>query len=118
MDYLWEMGVLIFKILWGQYRNLDLINDLIQWCIMVLLIWDNVVKLVMKDCMVRVGLVSGIDDSYFSIVLELEVVFFYCYQYLYESVIIVNDKILIVDIGGGIFDIVVEQVVVIGQSSY
>lgn len=117
-DYLREMGALILKTLRGQYRNLDLTNDLIQWCITVPSIWDNVAKSVMKDCMVRAGLVSGTDDSHLSIVLEPEAAFFHCYQHLHESAITVNDKILIADIGGGTSDIVVEQVVAIGQSSY
>lgn len=57
-------------------------KEVIQWCIIVLFIWDFFVKVVMKNCMVNVGLVGGIDGSFylFVMVLELEVVLFYCYK--------------------------------------
>lgn len=71
----------------------------------------------MKFCMMNVGLVGGVDGSYylFILVLELEVVFFYCYKVMKEQIFEVGDKILVVDIGGGIFDIVVQEVVFVGE---
>lgn len=67
----------------------------------------------MKICMIGVGLVNGVDGSFYflNMVLELEVVFFYCYKVMSQYIFEVGDKLLVVDIGGGIFDIVVQEVV-------
>lgn len=58
-----------------------------------------------------VGLVfNGVEGSFYFliIVLEFEVVFFYCYKVLSEQMLEVGDWFLVVDIGGGIIDIVVQ----------
>lgn len=58
--------------------------------------------------MIDVGFVDGVDGSFylFMIVFELEVVFYYCYKYLWNGVLNIGDRVLVVDIGGGIVDFV------------
>lgn len=67
----------------------------------------------MKYCLIVVGLVNGVDGSFylFVVVLEFEVIFFSCYNVVLEDKNFeVGDKILVVDIIEGIIDVVVQEV--------
>ena len=118
-DYLREMGNLIVKTLQDHYGP-QLTKKAIQWCVTVPSIWDNAAKAVMKTCMTAAGLVNGVDGSPHPLimVLEPEAASFFCHKSMSEQVLKVGDKILVADIGGGTADIVVQEVVTVGESSY
>ncbi|KAG0602466.1 hypothetical protein M758_10G016400 [Ceratodon purpureus] len=118
-DYLRAMGDLVLKTLQGHY-GAQLPKAAIQWCVTVPSIWDNDAKETMKTCMASAGLVNGDDGSCHPLimVLEPEAASFFCHKRMSEQVLKVGDKLLVADIGGGTSDIVVQEVVSVGESSY
>ncbi|KAG0610978.1 hypothetical protein M758_7G105700 [Ceratodon purpureus] len=117
-DYLREMGALILKKLQGHFGE-QISKQAIQWCVTVPSIWDNAAKAVMKTCMTSAGLVGGDDGSRHRLimVLEPEAASLFCHKLMSkEFVLQVGDKILVADIGGGTSDIVVQEVVSVGES--
>lgn len=118
-DYLRAMGGLVLKTLQDHYgTQLDMKG--IQWCITVPSIWDNSAKAIMKDCMKSAGLVGGEHGSphQLIIVLEPEAASFHCHKVMNEQVLSVGDKLLVADIGGGTSDLIVQEVISVGERGY
>ncbi|KAG0629702.1 hypothetical protein M758_1G123700 [Ceratodon purpureus] len=117
-DYLREMGALVLKTLRNSYGE-QLSKQAIQWCVTVPSIWDNAAKAAMKTYMTSAGLVNGVDGSRHPLimVLEPEAASFFCHKVMSEQVLRVGDKLLVADIGGGTSDIVVQEVVSVGESA-
>ncbi|XP_024402004.1 uncharacterized protein [Physcomitrium patens] len=115
-DYLRRIGELIVNIIRDGYSG-ELTKKNIQWCVTVPSIWNNDAKAVMKSCMTNAGLVGGVDGSHHPLilVLEPEAASFHCYKVMKEQILEVGDKILVADIGGGTSDIVVQEVVSVGE---
>ena len=119
-DYLREMGALVLKTLQEHY-GAQLTKQAIQWCFTVPSIWDNAAKAVMKTCMTSAGLVDGVDGSRHPLilVLEPEAASLFCHKVMsQEQVLRVGEKLVVADIGGGTSDIVVQEVVSVGESGY
>ena len=118
-DYLRHMGDLILSHLQEKYGP-QITLQAIQWCVTVPSIWSNGAKTTMKSCMTAAGLVNGVNGSHHPLVmvLEPEAASFHCHKVMSEQTLRVGDKLLVADIGGGTADIVVQEVVSIGQSSY
>lgn len=108
-DFLGKMGEFIMTHLRGKYgKHLDM--EVIQWCVSVPSIWDDNAKQKMKECMKIAGLVGPNASPYPPlIVLEPEAASLYCQQKCNELKLRMGDKFLVVDIGGGTTDIVMQE---------
>ncbi|CAK9257937.1 unnamed protein product [Sphagnum jensenii] len=108
----------------GKYGK-HLSKDVVQWGVTVPSIWDDQAKQRMKACMHRAGLLnigSGDDDQDSSslppiVVLEPEAASIYCQQLCKHLNLRADDKFLVVDIGGGTTDILVQAKVDDSNSS-
>ena len=117
-DYLRELGALVVGTLRNNY-GAHVTKHAIQWCVTVPSIWSNAAKATMKRCMAAAGLVGGVDGSPHPLimVLEPEAASFYCRKLMSsEQDLGVGEKLLVADIGGGTSDIVVQEVVWVGES--
>ncbi|KAG0612543.1 hypothetical protein M758_6G035900 [Ceratodon purpureus] len=117
-DYLCGMGDVILAHLQRKYGE-HLTMEVIQWCITVPSIWDDSAKVKMRSCMIDAGLVKceGGSPHPLIVVLEPEAASFHCHKVMKEQILDVGDKLLVADIGGGTSDIVVQEVVSVGEDS-
>ncbi|CAM6066408.1 unnamed protein product [Sphagnum tenellum] len=123
-DFLREISEFLMEHLRGKYGK-HLSKDVVQWCVTVPSIWDDRAKQRMKACMHRAGLLnigSGDDDQDSSslpliVVLEPEAASIYCQQLCKHLNLRADDKFLVVDIGGGTTDILVQAKVDDSNSS-
>lgn len=117
-DYLREMGGLVLSHLQRKF-GAHLTMAVVQWCITVPSIWNDFAKATMKSCMAAAGLVQGADGSPHPliVVLEPEAAAFHCHKAMAERILGVGGKLLVADIGGGTSDIVVQEVVRVGEGS-
>lgn len=112
-DYLHEFGAYILHVLQEIY-GLDLTMKMIQWCVPVPSSWDNAAQEKMKTCMVSAGLINGTDGSPYpvKVVGELEAASLWslrCNEL--QRKVLVGDKLLVVDIGESLFEVVVQEVI-------
>ncbi|KAH8947183.1 hypothetical protein BDL97_11G027000 [Sphagnum fallax] len=123
-DFLREIGEFLMEHLRENYGK-HLSKDVVQWCVTVPSIWDDQAKQRMKACMHRAGLLnigSGDDDQDSSslppiVVLEPEAASIYCQQRCKHLNLRAGDKFLVMDIGGGTTDIVVQAKIDDSKSS-
>jgi molecular chaperone DnaK (HSP70) len=112
-DYLREMGALILKHIQDKY-GAHFTKELIQWCVTVPSIWDNAGKATMKSAMIAAELLDASPHPLI-IVLEPEAASFHCHKLIREQMLHVGDKLLVADVGGGTSDIVVQELVSVGD---
>ncbi|CAK9875042.1 unnamed protein product [Sphagnum jensenii] len=121
-DYLREIGGFIMEQIQTHYGE-QLSMESVQWCVTVPSIWSDSAKRKMKQCMVDAGLVVGSagggpkgssQRQYASphpliMVLEPEAASCHCHRNSEHLNLQKGDKLLVVDIGGGTSDIVVQE---------
>jgi hypothetical protein len=121
-DYLREIGRFIMEHLQTHYGE-QLSMESVQWCVTVPSIWSDSAKRKMKQCMADAGLVVGSGGGgpngssqrpYASphpliMVLEPEAASCHCHRNSEHLNLQKGDKLLVVDIGGGTSDIVVQE---------
>ncbi|CAK9224696.1 unnamed protein product [Sphagnum troendelagicum] len=121
-DYLREIGGFIMEQMQTHYGE-QLSMESVQWCVTVPSIWSDSAKRKMKQCMADAGLVVGSagggpkgssQRQYASphpliMVLEPEAASCYCHGNSEHLNLQKGDKLLVVDIGGGTSDIVVQE---------
>ena len=112
-DYLKGIGEFIMTELRSRYGN-QISKEVVQWCLTVPSIWDDSAKQQMKLCMEKAGLVKGAADLHASpypviVILEPEAASMYCHRCIKSDLHLqLGDKFLVVDLGGGTTDIVVQ----------
>lgn len=112
-DYLRGIGEFIITELQSRYGNM-ITKEVVQWCLTVPSIWDDHAKQQMKLCMEKAGLVKGAVDIQASpypviVILEPEAASIYCHRCIKSDLHLqLGDKFLVVDLGGGTTDIVVQ----------
>jgi len=121
-DYLREIGRFIMEHLQTHYGE-QLSMESVQWCVTVPSIWSDSAKRKMKQCMADAGLVvgsAGVGPNGSSqrqcasphpliMVLEPEAASCHCHRNSEHLNLQKGDKLLVVDIGGGTSDIVVQE---------
>jgi hypothetical protein len=115
-DYLRCIGGHALAVLGSHVGDAVFTKDSVLWCVTVPSIWDDNAKQKMRECMVNAGLVDEVDAV--RVVLEPEAASFHCHEILRRDHVHnkdvslnVKDKILVVDVGGGTVDIVVQELV-------
>ena len=116
-EYLKQVGDHALSVVRSHHdEGLEFSKELVQWCVTVPSVWDENAKQQMKACMVNTGLVSGAaagGNDTVKVVLEAEAASFHCIQNLRQErkdvLLNVKDKVLVADVGGGIVDIVVQE---------
>jgi hypothetical protein len=121
-DYLKHIGELALKVVGDYVKEAELGRYSVQWCLTVPSIWDENAKQQMRECLVKAGLVpAGVDAV--RVVLEPEAASFHCHQNLLREKrkdvsLHAKDKILVVDVGGGTVDIVVQGLIANGEDQF
>ncbi|KAG0579406.1 hypothetical protein KC19_4G096200 [Ceratodon purpureus] len=122
-DYLKCIGGLALSVLRSHVGETIFSKDSVKWCVTVPSIWDNNAKQKMKECMVNAGLVDCVEAV--QVVLEPEAASLHCHEILRRDhqhkkdvSLNVRDKILVVDVGGGTVDIVVQELIASGDHEF
>lgn len=117
LDYLRELGKIVKQELKHRYGSFIQTMKDVKWCLTVPTMWTEASKQRMIDCMEMAGLLCGrrcppgedASRHQIEITSEPEAALIYCQQIFQRPVFKKGSKLLIVDVGGGTVNLVVQE---------
>ena len=116
-DYLRHIGEHALERIKNHLGEKSFAKDSVLWCVTVPSVWEvNAKEQKIKECMVEAELVSRERRTKaVKVFLESEAASYHCHRVLSQmqkdAFLNVKDKILVVDIGGGTVDVVLQEVI-------
>lgn len=123
INYWREFGAFVLEYIQKEHPDENLDMGMIGWCITVPSNWRDIMKLRMNTCLVNAGLVRSPDELVGNLnspisVLEPEAAARYCHKGMEHFNLRAGDKLMVVDIGSGSLDFIVQRWVGGDELSY